>query len=180
MADEEGVRDIYEVPRLEPVVELEPVSEPEKDPEEDPEEYPEEDTEEDPEEDQVVLKYVADDATQVEEVVEGDYGIPDQGLGAVQAVMQALIDRNRECVWEVEIDTRIRVENVLEGVEADLRQKKRRMDRMQYIFRTSFWQLRDKIEHYPTELGQIDYTISGTMASNMIYDEYEDAIRGGL
>ena len=78
------------------------------------------------------------------------------------------------------IDTHIRIENTLEGIEDELRIKKRRINKMDYAFRVAFGQLQCKIDHYPTEMGQTRYTISRDLTALMNALEYYEAIRNGL
>lgn len=96
--------------------------------------------------------------------------------------IQQLEERNEEleALWEAKIDTRIRVEGLLQEVEAKLRIKKTRIDRMYYYYRVAFWRLRDRMEYHPAELGQTCYTISRDLVSYMISKEYNDAIRRNL
>lgn len=113
-----------------------------------------------------------------------------------QVVMQTLIYRNLELdnrnqelkerneepedLWEVEISTCIRVENILDRTESELRVKHKRMDRMQYTYRISYWWLQDRMERFPLEIGQTSHTLSRTLASHLIVEEYNEVITRSL
>lgn len=178
--------------RVQPVVEPGPVSEPEEDPEEDPKE------------DQVIPVYASDNAAQEEvelqipimvEAYVMVKNLTDRNLqledrirqveeekAELETRVQHLRDRKEEVEarWEAEMDTYIRVEDILRDVEREVRTKKRKMDRMEYAFRVAFGWLWHRINHHPTEMGQTWYTISQNLTSFMTDEEYDEAVRRGL
>lgn len=55
-----------------------------------------------------------------------------------------------------------------------------KIDQMQYTFGVSYGRLLDRIAGYRVELGLAGHTISRALISTMVYEEYGDAMRGGL
>lgn len=83
-------------------------------------------------------------------------------------------------MWQAEIITCIRVENILDVVEGEVRRKKRRMNAMSYYFGNAFWRLQDRMQRYPSEFGQTHHTISRDLMFHMIYAEHREAVRRGM
>lgn len=73
-----------------------------------------------------------------------------------------------EVMWEAEIDTRIRAEQILDYVEGELKITKRRIYHMQYHYRVSFWRVQDMMEYYPAELGQTRHIISRDLVTHLL------------
>lgn len=96
--------------------------------------------------------------------------------------VQQTEDRREELkvVWDAEIDTNIRVEGILEGVEANLRRKKRKIFQIVYNFRVSYGRILNRVESHLVELGQTIHTMSRDLVRFLVDQEHRDAIRGGL
>ena len=100
----------------------------------------------------------------------------------LQTKIQQLKDRNEklEAHWEAEVDSRLRVEDTLHGVEGELKRKKRRMNRMTYAFQTSYDRLYDRMYHFPIEIGQTRHTISRDWMTYLLKKEEREALHNGL
>lgn len=71
-------------------------------------------------------------------------------------------------------------EDRVNDLEAEVRVKKRKMDRMNYSYGTSMDRIQDRVYYYPTEEGQAHYTLSRGRMIARVREERVEAINRGL
>lgn len=71
-------------------------------------------------------------------------------------------------------------EDWVNDLEAEVRVKKRKMDRMNYSYGTSMDRIQDRVYYYPTEEGQARYNLNRGRIIAIVREERAEVINRGL
>ena len=67
-----------------------------------------------------------------------------------------------------------------DDLEEEVRCKKRKMNKMGYVFRSAFERVIDGVYHYPAEQGQTLHTLSRELVAYIAQLEYKSAVERGM
>lgn len=85
-----------------------------------------------------------------------------------------------EAYWNDEIRDRRKAEDQVQDLKGEVRNKKRKMDKMDCAYNTLVGRIQDRVSNYPKEEDHTRPTISRDRVITIIAEENEEALERGL
>lgn len=82
--------------------------------------------------------------------------------------------------WGDERRDRVRAEKLTGELEGEVRDKKVKIDKMKYVFKSAHRRFQHRVRHFPREERRSGRVISRELVKEIADEEHEDAIRRGL